>query len=165
MIQMGMDDFKGLSWLGLTLGSLWRRSSLSDVLVFLSLFSPQFQPVPSLQPSGRCPPVAPPHPVKEDIMVGPECVISLRGTCILREELDESFANSQVKMINNSTFSIWRRIFAGAWSYLHFFKKPKKRDVQAVLFLNQQVASVGIYSIRRGGLVSGEQFHTSRAGI
>ncbi|EPY84425.1 kelch-like protein [Camelus ferus] len=39
----------------------------------------------------------PPHPVKEDIMVGPECVISLRGTCILREELDESFANSQVR--------------------------------------------------------------------
>ena len=40
--------------------------------------------------------------------------MSLRNTCILREELDESFANSQVKMINDRTPGIWRGVFEGA---------------------------------------------------
>lgn len=53
------------------------------------------------------------------MVVGPGCAMSLRNTCILREELDESFANSQVKMINDRTSDIWRGVFEGAQTHLH----------------------------------------------
>ena len=86
-----------LGTLGLALGS---RSSLSHILVFLSLCSPPFLAC-TLSPILRAPP--------SHMAVGPECVISLRSTCILREELDESFANSRVKMINDRISGIRRR--------------------------------------------------------
>lgn len=103
-----------LGTLGLALGS---RSSLSHILVFLSLCS---FPIPGLYPLANpqnFPLLA--SPVREDMVVGPECVISLRSTCILREELEESFANSQVKMINDRPSGIRRRVFEGSGSHLH----------------------------------------------
>ena len=58
-------------------------SSLSDTLVLLSCTLPHSRPILSLQPS-EIPLLA---SVREDMVVGPGCVMSLRNTCILREEL------------------------------------------------------------------------------
>ena len=63
--------------------------------------------------------------MRGDMVLGPGCVMSLRNTCILREELDERFANSQVKMINDRTSGIWRGVFEGAQTHLHFKKKEE----------------------------------------
>lgn len=89
------------------------QQSVMKVLVCLTPLS-VLSPIPGLYHRLSSPLEIPLASVRRDMVLGPGCVMCLRNTCILREELDESFANSQVKMINDRTPGIWRGVFEGA---------------------------------------------------